>query len=129
MTLRRTFHFATIFGGALTALLLCLCGRAFAASPDVSKAPAGASACLGCHGASETELPSLKNLTAQEIENAMERWHHARDNDNETIDKINKEKIELLNSRAKDAIMYKNTNIDSYCKTIITEEDLKNIED
>ena len=74
MTMRRTFHFATIFGGALTALLLCLCGRAFAASPDVSKAPAGASACLGCHGASETELPSLKNLTAQEIENAMEAF-------------------------------------------------------
>lgn len=25
-----------------------------------------------------------------EIENAMERWHHGRDNDNETLDLINK---------------------------------------
>lgn len=31
-----------------------------------------------------------ENKTAiNEIENAMERWHHARDNDNETIEKIN----------------------------------------
>lgn len=60
--------------GALLALLFCLCGQAFAAPPDVSKAPAGASACLGCHGASETELPSLKNLSAVEIESAMEAF-------------------------------------------------------
>lgn len=25
----------------------------------------------------------------KEIENAMERWHHARDNDEETLQKIN----------------------------------------
>jgi hypothetical protein len=29
------------------------------------------------------------NTAISEIENAMERWHHARDNDNETIEKIN----------------------------------------
>jgi hypothetical protein len=30
-----------------------------------------------------------QDKTINEIENAMERWHHARDNDNETIDNIN----------------------------------------
>jgi hypothetical protein len=31
-----------------------------------------------------------KNYEAiNEIENAMERWNHARDNDNETLEKIN----------------------------------------
>ena len=56
------------------ALLFCLCATAHASPPDVSKAPAGASACLGCHGAGETELPSLKALSASEIENAMEAF-------------------------------------------------------
>ena len=74
MTLRRTFLFADKKGGALAALLFCLCGPALAAPPDVSKSPAGASACLGCHGPSETELPSLKNLSALEIETAMEAF-------------------------------------------------------
>ena len=56
------------------ALLLCLCGLALAQTPDVSQSPPGASACLGCHGATETELPSLKNLSALEIETAMEAF-------------------------------------------------------
>jgi hypothetical protein len=30
-----------------------------------------------------------------EIENAMERWHHARDNDSETIDKINQSLVDI----------------------------------
>lgn len=74
MTMRRNFLFAANNGGALAALLFCLSGVAMAAPPDVSKAPAGASACLGCHGASETELPSLKNLSALDIETAMEAF-------------------------------------------------------
>lgn len=64
----------TRMGGALLALLFCLCGPSLAGPPNVSNAPAGASACLGCHGASETELPSLKALSAQEIESAMEAF-------------------------------------------------------
>ena len=32
---------------------------------------------------------SLLLLTLNEIENAMERWHHARDNNDETLEKIN----------------------------------------
>ena len=30
-----------------------------------------------------------KSKALNEIENVMERWHHMRDNDNETIEKIN----------------------------------------
>jgi len=56
------------------ALLFCLCGPALAQTPDVAQSPAGASACLGCHGANETELPSLKKLSALEIETAMEAF-------------------------------------------------------
>ena len=64
----------TKIGGALTALLF-LCGAAAAQSlPDVSSAPAGASSCLGCHGAQPTSLPSLSNLSAAEIEAAMEQF-------------------------------------------------------
>ena len=74
MTARSTFPFATKTGGALIALLFCLCAAAKAAPQNVSQAPAGASACLGCHGAGETELPSLKALSASEIESAMEAF-------------------------------------------------------
>ena len=74
MTARSTFHVATTKGGALIALLFCLGGPTSAAPPDVSKAPAGASACLGCHGASETELPSLNKLSESEIESAMDAF-------------------------------------------------------
>ena len=56
------------------ALLFCLCGQALAQMPAVSHSPPGASACLGCHGATETELPSLKNLSALEIESAMDAF-------------------------------------------------------
>jgi cytochrome c553 len=38
---------------------------------DVSAAPPGASACLGCHGAAPTALPSLSGLSARDIETAM----------------------------------------------------------
>lgn len=38
---------------------------------DVSTAPPGASACLGCHGAAPTTLPSLSGLSARDIETAM----------------------------------------------------------
>lgn len=34
-------------------------------------APAGATSCSGCHGASGPALPSLVNLTAAQIEDAM----------------------------------------------------------
>ena len=61
-------------GGALLALLFCLCEPALAGPQNVFQSPPGASACLGCHGAGETELPSLKNLTAAEIEAAMEAF-------------------------------------------------------
>jgi cytochrome c553 len=74
MPARRQIFFARKTGGALTALLFCLSGAAAAGPPDISKAPAGASACLGCHGATETELPSLKNLSALDIETAMEAF-------------------------------------------------------
>ena len=74
MRKRKTFRFVTKTGGALTALLFCLCGSTLAAPLDVSQSPPGASACLGCHGASETELPSLKNLSALEIETAMDAF-------------------------------------------------------
>ena len=56
------------------ALLFCLCGSPHAAPQDVSQSPPGASACLGCHGATETELPSLKTLSALEIESAMDAF-------------------------------------------------------
>lgn len=56
------------------ALLFCLCGPALAQTPDVAQSPAGAPACLGCHGANDTELPSLKKLSALEIETAMEAF-------------------------------------------------------
>ena len=31
----------------------------------------------------------------KEIENAMERWHHARANDNETLEKINQSLVDI----------------------------------
>lgn len=31
----------------------------------------------------------------KDIENAMERWHHARDNDDETLEKINDILVEI----------------------------------
>ncbi len=34
-------------------------------------APAGATSCSGCHGASGSALPQLSNLTAAQIEDAM----------------------------------------------------------
>lgn len=34
-------------------------------------APAGATSCSGCHGASGPALPTLSNLTAAQIEDAM----------------------------------------------------------
>lgn len=41
---------------------------------DVSASPPGASACLGCHGAAPTALPSLSGLSASDIETAMEQY-------------------------------------------------------
>ena len=79
---RETFVLATRKGGALIALLL-LSGGALAQSAinpslntmrNVSNAPAGASACLGCHGTGQTEMPSLTKLSAAEIETAMEQY-------------------------------------------------------
>jgi sulfide dehydrogenase cytochrome subunit len=79
---RETFVLATRKGGALIALLL-LSGGALAQSAvnpspntmrNVSNAPAGASACLGCHGAGQTEMPSLEKLSAADIETAMEQY-------------------------------------------------------
>lgn len=75
--MRRTRTATTSIGGALSALLF------FSGAPtlgfaqdlrDVSGAPAGASACLGCHGAQPTSLPSLANLTAADIDTAMEQF-------------------------------------------------------
>jgi len=40
------------------------------------------------------ELDRLKSAI-NEIENAMERWHHARDEDGETLQKINDVLLEL----------------------------------
>jgi hypothetical protein len=38
----------------------------------------------------------LKYINAiKEIENAMERWHHARDNDNETLENINQSLVDI----------------------------------
>jgi cytochrome c553 len=37
-------------------------------------APPGASSCLGCHGAEPTSLPALTNLSASEIETAMDEF-------------------------------------------------------
>jgi hypothetical protein len=71
---RKTFRFSTTTVGALAALLFCLCGSSHAAPQDVSQSPPGASACLGCHGAGETELPSLKALSALDIETAMDAF-------------------------------------------------------
>jgi hypothetical protein len=38
--------------------------------------------------------PNYKKVVS-EIENAMERWHHARDNDNETLEDINNILVEI----------------------------------
>jgi sulfide dehydrogenase cytochrome subunit len=79
---RETFVVAIRKGGALIALLL-LSGGALAQNAinpsldnirNVSNAPAGASACLGCHGAGQTEMPSLEKLSAADIETAMEQY-------------------------------------------------------
>ena len=63
----------TITGGALIALLFVSAVQA-QSLPDVSAAPPGASSCLGCHGAQPTSLPSLSNLSASDIETAMEQY-------------------------------------------------------
>lgn len=43
------------------------------------------------HGALEElwKIYSQNQLAITEVENAMERWHFARDNDDETLQKIN----------------------------------------
>lgn len=65
---------STTTGGALIALLFFFGAAQAQSLPDVSHAPPGASSCLGCHGASGAPLPSLANLSASEIENAMEQF-------------------------------------------------------
>jgi cytochrome c553 len=60
----------TTIGGALMALLFFTSAQAENVR-DVSAAPPGASACLGCHGATPTALPSLSDLSARDIETAM----------------------------------------------------------
>jgi hypothetical protein len=35
------------------------------------------------------EKTAKRDKAIEEIENAMERWHHGRSNDSETLDKIN----------------------------------------
>jgi len=42
----------------------------------------------------EKALPDISK-PIKEIENAMERWHHARDNDGETLQKINDILVEI----------------------------------
>lgn len=59
-------------GGALVAPLFCL--SASAQPRDVSSAPPGASSCLGCHGATPSQMPSLTQLSATDIEAAMEQY-------------------------------------------------------
>ncbi len=73
MRQRKTAVFALTIGGALTALLP-LSGAQAQSLRDVSAAPAGASACLGCHGARDTSLPALSPLSAADIETAMEQF-------------------------------------------------------
>lgn len=74
MGLRKTFVFATRTGGALAALLFFSGVTSAQNIRDVSDAPAGATACLGCHGMQQTEMPSLSRLSAAEIETAMEQY-------------------------------------------------------
>lgn len=64
---------ATTIGGALLALLLSSSAQA-QNSRDVSAAPPGASSCLGCHGDQPTALPALSQLSAADIETAMEQF-------------------------------------------------------
>jgi sulfide dehydrogenase cytochrome subunit len=54
--------------------LLFVCDAQAQGLRDVSAAPPGASSCLGCHGAQPTSLPALSNLSASEIEAAMEQY-------------------------------------------------------
>ena len=60
-------------GGALAALLYFTNAQAENVR-DVSAAPPGASACLGCHGAGPTPLPTLSGLSAHDIETAMDQF-------------------------------------------------------
>ena len=54
------------------ALACALGAPAFAQdSAALLNAPAGATSCSGCHGASGSALPTLVNLTAAQIEDAM----------------------------------------------------------
>jgi sulfide dehydrogenase cytochrome subunit len=62
---------ATCVGGALVLLFAAATARAQSASPNFVAAPPGATACLGCHGAGATALPSLARLSADEITTAM----------------------------------------------------------
>jgi sulfide dehydrogenase cytochrome subunit len=62
---------ATCVGGALVLLLAAATARAESASPNFVAAPPGATACLGCHGAGATALPSLTQFSADEIATAM----------------------------------------------------------
>lgn len=58
----------------LSALALACLPAAPAFAQDAAallKAPAGATSCSGCHGASGSALPTLSNLTAAQIEDAM----------------------------------------------------------
>jgi sulfide dehydrogenase cytochrome subunit len=71
--MRKNLGVISAIGGALAALLFVSAGQAQGLR-EVSGAPPGASSCLGCHGASPTSLPALSNLSANEIENAMEQF-------------------------------------------------------
>ena len=71
--MRKNRTVTTTIGGALAALLFVSAGQAQGVR-DVTGAPPGASSCLGCHGAQPTSLPALSNLSASEIENAMEQF-------------------------------------------------------
>ncbi len=68
--MRKIRTVTTTIGGALTALLFVSAGQA----QSLRDAPPGASSCLGCHGAQPTSLPALSNLSASDIENAMEQY-------------------------------------------------------
>jgi cytochrome c553 len=66
----RTIRKVTTIGGALMALLFVSGAQA----QGLRDAPPGATSCLGCHGAQPTSLPALSNLSASDIENAMEQF-------------------------------------------------------
>jgi cytochrome c553 len=71
--MRRNRCHAKLTGGALSALLF-VSGAQAQAPRDVSNSPPGASSCLGCHGVEPASLPPLSNLSASEIEVAMEQY-------------------------------------------------------